>query len=206
MATSRNASSPSSSVKPTGRRGPLPPTRCRRGSTAAGAMRSARARSRSAAVGRPDARRGNARDARRAPVPAHPTLRSSTSGATGGAPRPSTPTTCSLARFGVAAAWPHVRRAVPCVFGPRLAVRPALRQTSTGAWAWRADAIEEDANATDDLVRLALDAAAKIDPGAPLVIYVDGSEVACDPDGSFEAAPGSVVLARQGNALNRLRL
>ena len=112
-----------------------------------------------------------------------------------------------LARsFGVAAAWPHVRRAVPCVFGPRLAVRPALRQTSTGAWAWRADAIEEDANATDDLVRLALDGAATIDPGAPLVIYVDGSEVARDPVDSFEAAPGSVVLARQGTMLNRLRL
>jgi hypothetical protein len=81
-----------------------------------------------------------------------------------------------------------------------------LRQTSTGAWAWRADAIEEDANATDDLVRLALDAAATIDPGAPLVVYVDGREVARQPDGSFEAAPECVVLARQGNVLTRLRV
>ena len=55
-------------------------------------------------------------------------------------------------------------------------------------------------------MRLALDGAATIDPGAPLVIYVDGSEVARDPVDSFEAAPGSVVLARQGTMLNRLRL
>jgi hypothetical protein len=55
-------------------------------------------------------------------------------------------------------------------------------------------------------VRLALDAAATIDPGAPLVIYVDGGEVARHPDDSFEAGPGSVVLARQGNVLNRLRI
>jgi hypothetical protein len=116
------------------------------------------------------------------------------------------PDTVLARAFGVAATWPHVRRAVPCVFGPRLAVRPALRQTSTGDWAWRADAIEEDANATDDLVRLALNAAATIDPGEALVISVDGIEIARGPEVTFDAEPGSVVLARQGRMLNRLLL
>src|SRR4029453_14299657 len=74
-----------------------------------------------------------------------------------------------LARaFGVASAGPAVRRAVPCVFGARLAVRPALQQTTTGAWTWRQDAIEEGANATDALIRLALAAAAALDPAAEL--------------------------------------
>ena len=107
--------------------------------------------------------------------------------------------------FRVAAEWPAVRRAVPCVFGPRLAVRPALQQTSTGAWAWRPDAIEEDANATDDLVRLALDAASKIEPGAPVIVYVDGTEAA-RADEVFTATQGCVVLARHGRALHRMRL
>ena len=112
-----------------------------------------------------------------------------------------------LARaFGVASAWPAVRRAVPCVFGPRLAVRPALRQAATGAWIWRPDAIEEDTNATDDLVRLALDAAASLDPTASHRVYVDGVEVGSGPALSFTARPGCVVLARQGAMLHRLRL
>ena len=117
-----------------------------------------------------------------------------------------------LARaFGVAAAWPAVRRAVPCVFGPRLAVRPALQQTGTGAWTWRPDAIEEDANATDNLVRLALDGAAKLDPAASLTVSVDGVEVGSLAAGrgeelTFTARPGCVVLARHGAALTRLRV
>ncbi len=117
-----------------------------------------------------------------------------------------------LARaFGVAAAWPAVRRAVPCVFGARLAVRPALQQTATGAWIWRPDAIEEDANATDDLVRLALNGAATLDPAASLAVYVDGVAVGSVTAGtgravSFAVRPGCVVLARHGAALNRLRV
>ena len=112
-----------------------------------------------------------------------------------------------LARaFGVSAAWPTVRRAVPCVFGPRLAVRPALRQTETGRWAWRADAIEEDANATDDLVRLALDAAASIDPSATLTVHVDGVLVGSGAEVTFIARPGCIVLARHGTMLHRVRV
>ncbi len=112
-----------------------------------------------------------------------------------------------LARaFRVAARWPAIRRAIPCVLGPRIAVRPALRQSASGAWTWRSDAIQEDANATDDLVRLALDGAARIDPAAPLVVYVDGDEVARGSDASFSVRPGCVVLARQGEMLNRMRV
>ncbi len=106
--------------------------------------------------------------------------------------------------FRVASAWPAVRRAVPSVFGPRLAVRPAVQQTASGVWAWRPDAITEDANATDDLVRLALDAASKIEPGARLVVEVDGIEPTSF-DGVFTAKPGSMVLVRQGRALHRIR-
>jgi hypothetical protein len=112
-----------------------------------------------------------------------------------------------LARaFGLASAWPAVRRAIPCVFGPRLAVRPALRQAATGAWTWRRDAIEEDTNATDDVVRLALDAAASLDPAASLTVYVDGVEVGSGAEVSFTAPPGGVVLARHGAMLHRLRV
>jgi hypothetical protein len=108
-----------------------------------------------------------------------------------------------LARsFGVASAWPAVRRAVPCVFGARLAVRPALQQTTTGAWTWRQDAIEEGANATDALIRLALAAAAALDPAAELAVSVDGVEVGSGGAVTYTASPGSVVLARHGAAVH----
>lgn len=112
-----------------------------------------------------------------------------------------------LARaFGVASAWPAVRRAVPCVFGARLAVRPALRQTSTGAWTWRRDAIEEDSNATDELIRLALDAAASLDPAAELTVSVDGEEMGRGEGVPFAVQPGTVVIARHGAAVNRVQV
>jgi hypothetical protein len=112
-----------------------------------------------------------------------------------------------LARaFGVASAWPAVRRAVPCVFGARLAVRPALQQTATGAWTWRRDAIEEDSNATDELIRLALDAAASLEPVAELTVSVDGEEMGRGEVVPFAVRPGSVVLARHGAAVNRVRV
>ncbi|HTN81500.1 MAG TPA: beta-N-acetylglucosaminidase domain-containing protein [Acidimicrobiales bacterium] len=112
-----------------------------------------------------------------------------------------------LARaFAVSASWPAVRRAVPCVFGPRLAVRPAVRQSGSGAWVWRADAIEEDESATDDLVRLALDAAASLDPGATLTVHVDGELVGTGNEVTFTARPGCIVLARHGSMLHRVRV
>lgn len=108
--------------------------------------------------------------------------------------------------FAVASEWPVVRRAFASVFGPRLGVRPALAQHSSGAWLWRADAIEEDTNATDDLVRLALDSAARIDAGTPLVAFVDGVEMARGPEVTFPAASGCVVLARCGDVVTRVRV
>jgi hypothetical protein len=92
------------------------------------------------------------------------------------------------------------------VFGARLGVRPALAQHPSGAWLWRADAIEEDANATDDLVRLALDSAARLDAGTPLVAFVDGAEMGRGADVAFPAAPGCVVLARCGDVMTRVRV
>jgi hypothetical protein len=108
--------------------------------------------------------------------------------------------------FSVASEWPVVRRAFASVFGPRLGVRPALAQHPSGAWLWRADAIEEDTNATDDLVRLALDSAAHLDAGQPLVAFVDGEEMASGPEVTFSVASGCVVLARCGDVVTRVRV
>jgi hypothetical protein len=108
--------------------------------------------------------------------------------------------------FALAAEWPVVRRAFASVFGARLGVRPALAQHSSGTWVWRADAIEEDTNATDDLVRLALDGASRVDAGAPLVAFVDGAEVARGTDVTFRTSPGCVVLARCGRVVTRMRV
>ncbi len=108
--------------------------------------------------------------------------------------------------FAVASEWPVVRRAVASVFGARLGVRPALAQHPSGAWLWRADAIEEDTNATDDLVRLALDSAARLDAGSPLVAFVDGVEMGRGTDVAFPAAEGCVVLARCGDVMTRVRV
>jgi hypothetical protein len=108
--------------------------------------------------------------------------------------------------FAVASEWPVVRRAFASVFGPRLGVRPALAQHSSGAWLWRPDAVEEDTNATDDVVRLALDSAARLDAGTPLVAFVDGEEMARGADVTFTVASGCVVLARCGDAVTRVRV
>lgn len=108
--------------------------------------------------------------------------------------------------FALASEWPVVRRAFASVFGARLGIRPALAQHSSGAWVWRADAIEEDTNATDDLVRLALDGASRLDAGAPLVAFVDGAEVARGTDVTFGTSPGCVVLARCGRVVTRMRV
>ena len=92
------------------------------------------------------------------------------------------------------------------MFGARLAVRPALQQTATGAWTWRRDAIEEDSNATDELIRLALDAAASLDPAAELTVSVDGEETGRGEAVPFTVRPGTVVIARHGAAVNRVRV
>ena len=58
-----------------------------------------------------------------------------------------------------------------------------------------ADAIEEDSNATDELIRLALDAAASLDPAAELTVSVDGEEMGRGEVVPFAVRPGTVVIA-----------
>jgi len=62
--------------------------------------------------------------------------------------------------LSVAASWRASRRAPTTVFGPRCSVRPALAQADDGTWVVERAAVEADANAIDDLVRLALAALA----------------------------------------------
>ena len=109
-----------------------------------------------------------------------------------------------------------VRRRVSVARGPqsgavrvRRAARRATRarqQTATGAWTWRRDAIEEDSNATDVLIRLALGAAASLDPAAELTVSVDGQEMGRGEVMPFAVRPGTVVIARHGTAVNRVRV
>lgn len=58
--------------------------------------------------------------------------------------------------LGMAARWQASRRAVVTVFGPRCSIRPMLGQADDGTWRVERAAVEHDANAIDDLVRLAL--------------------------------------------------
>lgn len=58
--------------------------------------------------------------------------------------------------MGMAARWQASRRASTSVFGPRCSIRPVLGQADDGAWRVERDAVTVDANAVDDLVRLAL--------------------------------------------------
>jgi len=58
--------------------------------------------------------------------------------------------------LGLLFTWPRTRRGRVCVMGPRFGLRPKFGQWPDGSWRYEADSVEEDANATDHLVRLAL--------------------------------------------------
>jgi len=58
--------------------------------------------------------------------------------------------------LGMAARWQASRRSAVTVFGPRCSVRPVLGQADDGSWQVKSGAVQHDANAVDDLVRLAL--------------------------------------------------
>lgn len=52
--------------------------------------------------------------------------------------------------------WPAVRTGTPVVMGPRLSFRPVLGQWPDGSWRYDARSLDEDRNATDQLVRFTL--------------------------------------------------
>jgi len=58
--------------------------------------------------------------------------------------------------LGMATRWQASRRSTATVFGPRCSLRPGLGQATDGSWRVERAAIQNDANAVDDLVRLAL--------------------------------------------------
>jgi hyaluronoglucosaminidase len=58
--------------------------------------------------------------------------------------------------LAIAFTWPAVRRAPATVMGPRCGFRPVLGQDEAGRWVLRPEAIDDDANAVDRLVRFAL--------------------------------------------------
>jgi beta-N-acetylglucosaminidase len=103
-----------------------------------------------------------------------------------------------LAAFGVMGRWPAVRRSSVSVLGVRCGFRPALGQAADGSWSLLPGLLEEDRNAVDALVRLAVAEATAGVPTEPLVVTVDGARVEIAGDGSFAARPGSHVQARCG--------
>jgi hypothetical protein len=103
-----------------------------------------------------------------------------------------------LTVFGIMGRWPAVRRAAVSVLGVRCGFRPALGQAPDGGWSLLPGLLEEDRNAVDALVRLAVAEATAGVPVEPLVVAVDGRPVDVGPDGSFRASPGSHVEARCG--------
>jgi hypothetical protein len=58
--------------------------------------------------------------------------------------------------LSLALGWQASRRSAVTVFGPRCSVRPVLGQADDGTWTVERASVEADANAIDDLVRLAL--------------------------------------------------
>lgn len=58
--------------------------------------------------------------------------------------------------LGMAARWQASRQSAVTVFGPRCSIRPVLGQADDGTWRVEPEAVQHDANAIDDLVRLAL--------------------------------------------------
>jgi hyaluronoglucosaminidase len=62
----------------------------------------------------------------------------------------------SMRAMGIGARWPAVRRAEVSVMGPRCSFRPVMAQDDAGEWVMRPEAIQDDQNAIDTLVRHAL--------------------------------------------------
>jgi hyaluronoglucosaminidase len=58
--------------------------------------------------------------------------------------------------FALLFGWGEVRRGDVAVMGPRFSLRPVFGQWPDGSWCYDERSVEEDLNATDELVRLAL--------------------------------------------------
>jgi hypothetical protein len=101
--------------------------------------------------------------------------------------------------------WKTMRRASPEVMGPRLGLKVAFGQASTGGFAYRHGAVEEDACASDALVRHALAQAEQLGAPGPVAVLADGVDVDVDDTGAFDVpADAMVVMLRSGGAATRV--
>lgn len=64
----------------------------------------------------------------------------------------------SILAMAIGARWPAIRRADVSVMGPRCSFRPVIAQDDAGDWAMHPEAVQDDQNAVDALVRHALGA------------------------------------------------
>jgi hypothetical protein len=108
--------------------------------------------------------------------------------------------------MALAVRWREVKRGTPSVMGPRLGIRVAFGQSSTGGFAVRPGFIEEDANATDDLVREAIAQAEDLGAAGDVVVMADGEDIAIDGDGSFTVPVDATVVVRSGAGATRARV
>ncbi|MEJ7584167.1 MAG: hypothetical protein WKF43_08785 [Acidimicrobiales bacterium] len=74
-----------------------------------------------------------------------------------------------------------------------------------GGWRVGRAAIEEDANAIDALVRLALASIEDETAPSPVQLWADGDAVPVAGDGSFRVGPGTEVIAVCGTARTAAR-
>lgn len=110
-----------------------------------------------------------------------------------------------LGVFSLMGRWPKVRRAPVSVLGPRCSFRPVLGARPDGAWAYRSASLQEDDNALDTLVRMALDEAASTTAADGPTVWADGVPVLLAEDGTFRVAPRTTVVARSGRGATGAR-
>jgi hypothetical protein len=109
--------------------------------------------------------------------------------------------------FMVLFAWKGARADERVVFGPRFAIYTPVIQMPDGAPALDARAaVREDANAIDQLCRLALhtyDEWRTTAAGTPLRVLVDGEDRPVADDGTFDGR-GRTVMVSQGPLRTRV--
>ena len=103
--------------------------------------------------------------------------------------------------------WSGARANTEVTFGPRFAIYPAVVQTDSGRPAVDIDlAVIEDANAVDQLCRLALREYERwrVDADETVCALVDGVDRPIAADGSFDAR-GATTIVRSGRLATRAR-
>ena len=105
---------------------------------------------------------------------------------------------------GVAVRWPEIKRGTPSVMGPRLGLKVAFGQSSTGSFAVRPGMITEDACATDELVREVVKEAEQLGAPGELMVMVDGERVPVAADGTFTVSRDAMVVVRSGRGATRV--